>query len=128
MTTEQFPKYGNSKHVKDINELLYLLVHSSKTVTINKQKAIEVRDYLMVSLTYFNCLSQIHLQQIKSYIENLRSFVAKDDKKHASQRFLFTSSRFSKEKYCKCNGSFIQEGFGIMLLVSIWNVIKAYVI
>ena len=142
--TEQFQKYGNSKHVKDINELLYLLEHSSKTVIINKQKAIEVRDYLMVSLTYFNCLrasnlmtitiedvrkiiphneidgahvlkndkyktsmlygakiillSETHLQQIKLYIQNLRPFITNDYKKHASQRFLFTSSRFSTDK------------------------------
>ena len=130
--------------MKDINKLLYLLNHSSKTVTINKQKAIEVRDYLMVSLTYFNCLrasdlesitledvgkikpndkidrthvlknkkyktsmlygakiillSQTHLQKIKFYIENIRPYVTKDDKKHPSQRCLFTSSRFSTQK------------------------------
>ena len=121
-----------------------MLNHSSKTVTINKQKAIEVRDYLMVSLTYFNCLrasdlesitledvgkiksndkidrthvlknkkyktsmlygakiillSQTHLQKIKFYIENIRPYVTKDDKKHPSQRCLFTSSRFSTQK------------------------------
>ena len=120
-----------------------MLNHSFKTVTINKQRAIEVRDYLMVSLTYFNCLrasnlksitlkdvgkinpndkidrarlkkrkiqnitvicpkiillSQTHLQQIKLYIENIRPFVTKDDKKHPSQRCLFTSTRFSTQK------------------------------
>ena len=41
-----------------------MLTHSSKTVTINKQKAIEVRDYLMVSLTYFNCLRASNLMSI----------------------------------------------------------------
>ena len=41
-----------------------MLNHSFKTVTINKQRAIEVRDYLMVSLTYFNCLRASNLKSI----------------------------------------------------------------
>lgn len=43
-------------------------------------------------------LHKTHLQQVKSYIENLRPFLAKDNKKHASQRFLFISSRFPTDK------------------------------
>ena len=35
---------------------------------------------------------------LKLYIQNLRPFITKDDKKHASKRFLFTSSRFSTDK------------------------------
>ena len=33
-------------------------------IKINKQQAINIRDYLMVSLTYFNCLRASNLMNI----------------------------------------------------------------
>ena len=65
ITTDQFKKYGNSKHVKDINEKLKNdLDLGNNIIKINKQLAIDIRDYLMVSLTYFNCLRASNLMNI----------------------------------------------------------------
>ena len=127
IAANKFQSYGNSKHIKETNQDLYSLSVSPKTVTLTRQKAIDVRDYLMVSLTYFNCLrvsnlmnitltginnikphdeidgahvltntkyktsviygpkiillSNTHVDQIKLYIQKLRPFITKDDKK-----------------------------------------------
>lgn len=60
ISAQKFQSYGSSKHVKDINDILGAAENSSKTVVVNKQKAIDIRDYLMVSLTYFiACVCQI---------------------------------------------------------------------
>ena len=65
ITTDQFKKYGNAKHVKDINEKLKNdLDLGNDIIKINKQLAIDIRDYLMVSLTYFNCLRASNLMNI----------------------------------------------------------------
>ena len=61
----QFMKYGNSEHVKSINEKLKNDLDLGKdTIKVNKQQAINIRDYLMVSLTYFNCLRASNLMNI----------------------------------------------------------------
>ena len=65
ITMDQFKKYGNSKHVKDINEKLKNdLDLGNDIIKINKQLAIDIRDYLMVSLMYFNCLRASNLMNI----------------------------------------------------------------
>lgn len=43
-------------------------------------------------------LDEIHLQQIKAYIDVFRQCVTKDDDKPSYLRYLFTSSRFVTEK------------------------------
>ena len=63
--TDQFLKYGNSEHVKSINEKLKKhSEHDKDVIKINKQQAINIRDYFMVSLSYFNCLQASNLMNI----------------------------------------------------------------
>ena len=57
LTASDFKSYGSSDHVKEINHMLkHAHDGNLKKIKLNKQKAIDVRDHLMVSLTYFNCL------------------------------------------------------------------------
>lgn len=56
ITASDFQKYGASKHVNNITELLYSAAKRRLKFTLSKQKATEARDHLMVSVTYFNCL------------------------------------------------------------------------
>ena len=50
--TDQFLKYGNSEHVQSINKKLKKYSeHDRDAIKINKQEAIYIRDYLMVSLS-----------------------------------------------------------------------------
>ena len=63
--TDQFLKYENSEHVKEINEKLKNhSEHKKEAIKINKQQVINIRDYLMVSLTYFNFLRASNLMNI----------------------------------------------------------------
>ena len=52
------------KHIKELNADLHSLLTSPKKVKLTKQKAIGVRDYLMVSYTYFTCLRASNLMNI----------------------------------------------------------------
>ena len=50
IAANKFQSYGSSKHIKELNADLHSLTTSPKSVKLSKQKAIDVRDYLMVSL------------------------------------------------------------------------------
>ena len=66
LTVTDFKSYGSSDHVKEINQLLKNAHDGNlKTIKLNKQRAIDVRDHLMVSLTYFNCLRASNLMNIR---------------------------------------------------------------
>ena len=63
--TDQFLRYRNSELVKEINEKLRNhSEHNKDAIKINKQQVINIRDYLMVSLTYFNFLRASNLMNI----------------------------------------------------------------
>ena len=64
IAANKFQSYGSSKHIKELNADLHSLTTSPKSVKLSKQKAIDVRDYLMVSLTYLNCLRASTLMNI----------------------------------------------------------------
>ena len=64
ITTKQFEAYWNSDYVKYVNTLLHTATKSIKSISTRKHKATEVRDYLMVSMTYFNCLRTSNLINI----------------------------------------------------------------
>ena len=64
IAANKFQSYGSSKHIKELNADLHSLTTSPKSVKLSKQKAIDVRDYLMVSLTYFNCFRASNLMNI----------------------------------------------------------------
>ena len=51
ITPKQFQSYGSSDNVKYFNNLLHQATKSSKSVKTTKQKAAEVRDYLISSMT-----------------------------------------------------------------------------
>ena len=66
LTASDFKSYGSSDHVKEINHMLkHAHDGNLKKIKLNKQKAIDVRDHLMVSLTYFNCLRAWKLMNIR---------------------------------------------------------------
>ena len=66
LTVTDFKSYGSSDHVKEINQLLKNAHDGNlKKIKLNKQRAIDVRDHLMVSLTYFNCLRASNLMNIR---------------------------------------------------------------
>ena len=65
LTVTSFQSYGSSEHIKYINQFLKKsAAKETKGVTLTKQRAIDVRDYLMVSLSYFNCLRASNLFNI----------------------------------------------------------------
>ena len=66
ITTEQFQKYGSSEHVQKINEILKYVAENSgrRKQRRSKQQSIDIRDYLMVTLMYFNCLRASNLMNI----------------------------------------------------------------
>ena len=64
IAANKFQSYGSSKHIKELNADLHSLSTSPKNVKLTKQKAIDVRDYLIVFLTYFNCLRASNLMNI----------------------------------------------------------------
>ena len=64
IAANKFQSYGSSKHIKELNADLHSLTTNPKSVKLSKQKAIDVRDYLMVSLTYFNCFRPSNLMNI----------------------------------------------------------------
>ena len=64
IAANKFQSYGSFKHIKELNEDLHSLITSPKSDKLSKQKAIDVRDYLMVSLTYFNCFRASNLMNI----------------------------------------------------------------
>ena len=58
LTTDQFQKYGKSNHVQCVNEILKNAIISAKDlIKTNKQQSVVIRDYLMISLAYFNCFN-----------------------------------------------------------------------
>ena len=66
LTVTDFKSYGSSDHVKEINQLLKNAHDGNlKKIKLNKQRATDVRDHLMVSLTYFNCLRASNLMNIR---------------------------------------------------------------
>lgn len=64
ITASDFQKYGASKHVNNITELLYSAAKKQLKFTLSKQKPTEARDHLMVSVIYFNCLRASNLINI----------------------------------------------------------------
>ena len=67
ITVKNFQDFGSSSHVKNINQTLKNMSLSrakSVEMKISKQSPIDIRDYLMVSLTYFNCLRASNLMNI----------------------------------------------------------------
>ena len=67
ITVKNFQDFGSSNHVRSINQTLKNMSLSrakSVEMKISKQSAIDIRDYLMVSLTYFNCLRASNLMNI----------------------------------------------------------------
>ena len=64
IAANKFQSYGSSKDIKELNAGLRSLTTSPKSVKLSKQKAIDVRDYLTVSVTYFNCLRVSNLMNI----------------------------------------------------------------
>ena len=61
---KNFQDYGSSEHVSSINSTLVKSEKNKKDLKLTKQRAIGIRDYLMVSLTYFNCLRASNLMNI----------------------------------------------------------------
>ena len=64
ITVKNFQDFGSSDHVKNINQTLKNMSLSQVKrgkMKINKQSAIDICDYLMVSLTYFSCLRASNL-------------------------------------------------------------------
>ena len=65
ITVENFQNFGSSEHVRKINEILKNMSTDKKgKLSVTKQTAIDIRDYLMVSLSYFNCLRASNLMNI----------------------------------------------------------------
>lgn len=64
ITATDFQTYGASEHVNYVTDLLCNVAKSQLKFTMSKQKATEVRDHLMVSLTYFNCLRALNVINI----------------------------------------------------------------
>ena len=67
ITVKNFQDFGSSDHVKNINQTLKNMSLSQVKrgkMKINKQSAIDIYDYLMVSLTYFSCLRASNLISI----------------------------------------------------------------
>ena len=66
LTASDFKSYGSSDHVKEINHMLkHAHDGNLKKIKLNKQKAIDGRDHLIISLTYFNCLRASKLMNIR---------------------------------------------------------------
>ena len=64
IAANKFQSYGSSKDIEELNAGLASLTTSPKSVKLSKQKVIDVRDYLTVSVTYFNCLRVSNLMNI----------------------------------------------------------------
>lgn len=63
LTVKNLQDYG-TEHVSSINSTLVKSEKNKKDLKLTKQSAIDIRDYLMVSLTYFNCLWASNLMNI----------------------------------------------------------------
>ena len=66
LTASDFKSYGSSDHAKEINHMLKNAHDGNlKKIKLNKQKAIDGRDHLIISLTYFSCLRASKLMNIR---------------------------------------------------------------
>ena len=63
LTVKNFQDYGTER-VSSINSTLVKSEKNKKDLKLTKQRVIDIRDYLMVSLTYFNCLWASNLMNI----------------------------------------------------------------
>ena len=64
INAEDFQKYGSSEFVKDIIEILNKVDTEGEKATTNLQDAVNVRDHLMLTLTYINALRASNLINI----------------------------------------------------------------
>ena len=61
---KNFQYYGSSNQVKNINSTLQKSSEVTKNNRITKEKAIDIEDYQILSLTYFNCLRASNVMNI----------------------------------------------------------------
>ena len=64
INAKDFQKYGSSEFVKDIIEVLNKVDTEGEKATTNLQDALNVRDHLMLTLTYINALRASNLINI----------------------------------------------------------------
>ena len=64
INAKDFQKYGSSEFVKDIIEVLNKVDTEGEKATTNLQNAVNVRDHLMLTLTYINALRASNLINI----------------------------------------------------------------
>lgn len=64
INAKDFQKYGSSEFVKDIIEVLNKVDTEGEKATTNLQDAVNVRDHLMLTLTYINALRASNLINI----------------------------------------------------------------
>ena len=65
LAVSDFKCYGSSVHAKEINSMLKETGENKfSNIRITKQRATDMRDYLMLSLRYFNYLRASNLMSI----------------------------------------------------------------